>query len=98
MSLLKEQILNCPSIENLQSKIFKGTKNSIFEQSTIIMKRTQQFFEQTNLEEIHKMRVFYNEDTMRQMKQAVSRAIQQDKNAKKNKKVTMKDKKLDFLK
>jgi hypothetical protein len=62
------------------------------------MKRTQQFLEQTNPEEIHKMREHYNEETMRQMKQAVTRAIQQDKNGKKNKKVTMKDKKLDFLK
>ena len=62
------------------------------------MKRTQQFLEQTNPEEIHKMREHYNEETMRKMKQAVTRAIQQDKNGKKNKKVTMKDKKLDFLK
>ena len=49
------------------------------------MKRTQQFLEQTNPEEIHKMREHYNEETMRQMKQAVTRAIQQDKNGKKNK-------------
>jgi hypothetical protein len=41
VSTIKKQVMTCKSVEQLQSKILKGTKNSLFNNTKQIMLKAQ---------------------------------------------------------
>jgi hypothetical protein len=58
VSTIKKQVLTCKTVEKLQREIFKGTKNSLFNNTRQIMRKTQKNHSISG-QEILKFREYY---------------------------------------
>lgn len=97
VSTIKKQVLTCKTVEKLQREILKGTRNHLFNNTKQIMLKTQKNHS-ISAQEILKFREYYQEQTMKEIHNAIVRAIEQDKSGKRRNKDSLKERKQQFLK
>lgn len=97
VSSIKKQIMSCKSIEQLQGKILKSTKNPVFTRTKQILLKSQKY-KVISPYEIFKFREYYQKETSNEISQAVNRAIIQEKNGTRKNTDTLKVRKQQFLK
>ena len=97
VSSIKKQIMSCKSVEQLQGKILKSTKNPVFTRTKQILLKSQKY-KVISPYEIFKFREYYQKETSNEISQAVNRAIIQEKNGTRKNTDTLKVRKQQFLK
>lgn len=98
MSTINSQIMDSNSIEQIQSKVLKGSKNPLLANYRQILRKSKKY---TNIVpyEIKRFREHYLAETYKDINQAITRNLKYEQNSKKKKQVkSINDRKNTFLK
>mmetsp|Transcript_32992 Transcript_32992/g.50508 ORF Transcript_32992/g.50508 Transcript_32992/m.50508 type:complete len:114 (+) Transcript_32992:1265-1606(+) len=89
--VIKNQIMSCQSFDDFQ-KLLKGSKNPVLQDSRLILEKTQKF---KNIQpyEIKSFRDHFQQETQKEINEAVDRAVKQEQNKKGHGKQTLAQKK-----